>query len=303
MDARRQDEQKEARVKFAIAVAYNDPTHLNPIARAAEEAGFGGIVISDHIIYPGRLETPYPYSETGKPRWEADTPWPDPFVAVASMAAVTERLEFITSIFVLTLRHPVLAAKTIATTSVLSGGRLKVGIGAGWMREEFELLGQPFEGRGRRLSESIDVMRKLWRGGMVEHHGEHYDFEPVQMSPVPEHEIHIYGGGLSTAALKRAATQCDGWASEIQTSSELIEINRQLLRYRADSERADEPFGLCVALKDVYTIDGYRRMADHGVSEMITVPWLFYGPQTQSCDQKCAGIRRFGEEVIAKLEA
>lgn len=289
-------------MKFAIAIAYNDPAHLNPIARAAEESGFGAIVVSDHIIYPGRLETPYPYTKSGKPRWDADTPWPDPFVAVASMAAVTERLEFITSIFVLTLRHPVLAAKTIATTSVLSQGRLKVGVGAGWMREEFDLLDQRFERRGSRLAESIEVMRKLWRGGMVEHHGEHYDFDPVQMSPVPESTVPIYGGGLSPLALKRAATLCDGWASEIQTKDELRSINAQLRAHRAASDRADKPFGLCVALKDVFDIDGYKEMAELGVTEMITVPWLFYGPQSQTCEQKCAGIRRFGEEVIAKLD-
>jgi probable F420-dependent oxidoreductase len=288
-------------LKFAIAVAYNDPAHLNPIARTAEASGFGCIVVSDHVIYPGKLETPYPYTSTGKPRWEPETPWPDPFVAVASMAAVTERIEFITSIFVLTLRHPVLAAKTIATTSLLSGGRLKLGVGAGWMREEFDLLGQRFDRRGQRLSESIEVMRKLWRGGMVEHHGQFYDFDPVQMSPAPDRPIPIYGGGLSKPALRRAAQLCDGWASEIQTREELIGINKELRHMRAESERADEPFGLCVALKDVHDLDGYREMADLGVSELITVPWLFYGGQDQSCEEKCAGIRRFGDEVISKL--
>jgi probable F420-dependent oxidoreductase len=288
-------------VDFCIAVAYNDPTHLTEIARCAEASGFGGIVVSDHVVYPGRLDTPYPYTASGMPRWSADTPWPDPFVAVGAMAAVTTRLRFICSVFVLPLRHPVLAAKTIATASVISHGRLSVGVGAGWMREEFELLGQPFAGRGRRLAESIEVMRTLWRGGMVEHHGDHYDFGPVQMSPAPERPIPIYGGGVSDAALRRAATQCDGWASEIQTSAELETILAKLRAYRADSERADRPLRICAALKDVHDLAGYRRMADLGVTELITVPWLFYGADPESCEQKCDGIRRFGEEVIAQL--
>ncbi len=288
-------------MEFYIAVAYNDPRHLNEIARTAEDCGFGGIVVSDHVVYPGRLETPYPYTRDGQPRWEADTPWPDPFVAVGSMAAVTETLRFVTSVFVLPLRHPVLAAKTIATTSILSRDRLTVGIGAGWMREEFDLLGVPFVGRGRRMAESLEVMRTLWRGGMVEHHGEHFDFGPVQMSPVPDRPVPIYGGGLSDIALRRAATLCDGWASEIQTIDEVREISSRLERLRSDSERAGEPFGMCCALKDAYDRDGFRRAMDLGVTELITVPWLFYGADPKSCREKCDGIRRFGDEVIARL--
>jgi len=222
-------------------------------------------------------------------------------VAVGAMAAVTSRLRFICSIFVLPMRHPVLAAKTIATAAVLSDDRLTVGVGAGWMREEFELLGQPFAGRGGRLDEAIEVMRTLWRGGMVEHHGVHYDFGPVQMSPVPKRPLPIYGGGVSDAALRRAATRCDGWASEIQTQAELERILASLRAYRAESERADLPLGICAALKDVHDLDGYRRMAELGVTELITVPWLFYGADPGSCAEKCDGIRRFGDEVIAKL--
>lgn len=287
-------------MEFYIAVAYNDPTHLTEIARTAEAAGFGGIVISDHLVYPQDLKTPYPYTQSGKPRWSSDTPWPDPFVAVAAMAAVTKRLRFITSIFVLPLRHPVLAAKTIATASVMSQGRLTLGVGAGWMREEFDLLGQPFAGRGRRLDESLEVMRTLWRGGMVEHHGEFFDFDPMQMSPVPPAPIPIYAGGVSNAALRRAATLCDGWASEIQTTSEIEEISERLRILRAGSERAGEPFGMCVASRDAHDLAGYLRMEELGVTELITVPWLFYGADEDSCREKCDGIRRFGDEIIAR---
>jgi probable F420-dependent oxidoreductase len=288
-------------LEFCIAVAYNDPTHLTEIARTAEASGFGGIVVSDHLVYPGELETPYPYTHDGRPRWQADTPWPDPFVAVGAMAAVTTRLRFVCSVFVLPLRHPILAAKSISTAAVLSGNRLVLGLGAGWMREEFDLLGQPFAGRGRRLEEQIDVLRTLLRGGMVEHHGEHYDFGLLQMSPVPSRPVPIYGGGLSDAALRRAATLCDGWASEIQTCRELTDIVGKLRTTRASSALSDQPFGICAALKDVHDPDGYRRARDLGVTELITVPWLFYGADVDSCQAKCDGIRRFGEEVIAKL--
>jgi len=286
---------------FCIAVAYNDPTHLVEIARTAEEAGFGGIVISDHLVYPQKLETPYPYTSSGAPRWQADTPWPDPFVAIGAMAAVTTRLRFITSVFVLPLRHPVMAAKTIATASVMSRGRITVGIGAGWMREEFDLLGQPFARRGARMVEALTVMRALWRGGMVEHRGEFFDFDPIQMSPVPTANVPIYGGGVSDVALRRAATLCDGWASEIQTTKEVEAISTRLKSFRDDSQRAGEPFGMCVAVKDAHDLDGYRRMADLGVTELITVPWRFYGAAEDSCQEKCDGIRRFADDVISVL--
>ena len=289
-------------MQFAIAVAYTDPSHLTELARSAEAAGFGAIVLSDHLVYPSQLDTPYPYTRNGKPRWQPDAPWPDPFVAVGAMSAVTARLRFIVSVFVLPLRHPIFAAKTISTASILSGGRLTVGIGAGWMREEFELVGASFADRGRRMNEALEVMRTLWRGGMVEHHGEFYDFEPVQMSPVPDVPIPIYGGGVSDAALRRAATLCEGWASEVQSREELPGILEKLRRFRAESSRSEEAFGVCAALRDVYDLDGYRAMADLGVTELITVPWLLHGADAESLEQKTDCIRRFGEEVIAKLE-
>jgi probable F420-dependent oxidoreductase len=288
-------------LEFCIAVAYTDPNELCEIARTAEAAGFGGVIVSDHVIYPGNLRTPYPYTSHGRPRWEADTPWPDPLIAIGAMAAVTERIRFISSIYLLGLRHPVLAAKSVATAAVMSQNRLTLGVGAGWMREEFDLLGQPFARRGPRLEESIAVLRKLFRGGMVEHHGEFYDFDPIQMSPVPDRPVPLYGGGISDRALRRAATVCDGWASEIQTTAELDIIIEKLRTYRRDSPHANEPMGICAALRDVINLEGYRAMAERGVTELITVPWLFYGDATQSCARKCEGIRRFGDEVIGKL--
>ncbi|MFT5442711.1 MAG: putative F420-dependent oxidoreductase [Myxococcota bacterium] len=284
---------------FCIAVAYTPPDQLCEIAQCAEEAGFGGIIVSDHIFYPGKLETPYPYTSHGRPRWDIDTPWPDPLIAVAAMAAVTKRIRFISSIYLLGLRHPVLAAKSIATAAVMSQNRLTLGVGAGWMREEFDTVGAPFKGRGKRLDESIEVVRKLLAGGLVEHRGEHFEFAPIQMSPVPDKPLPIYGGGISAPALRRAATLCDGWASEIQTTEELDVITATLRQHRADAGLAEKPFGICAALRDVFDLDGYRAMEERGVTELITVPWLFYGDADQSCEQKCDGIRRFADEVLA----
>ena len=286
-------------VRFAIALAFNPASQWTRLARAAEEAGFAAVVVSDHLVYPGDLRSRYPYTADGTPRWEAATAWPDPLIAVGAMAGATERLEFITSVYLLGLRHPVVAAKQVATASVFAAGRLVLGVGAGWMREEFELLGQPFSQRGRRLEESVAVMRKLWAGGMVEHHGEFYDFAPIQMSPLPARPVPIWGGGTSDAALRRAATRFDGWASEIQTRAEIRAITARLRAWRGDSPLAEEPFGICAAVKDAFSPDHFVELAELGVTRLITVPWLFYGVTDDDLDRKLEGIRRFGEEVIA----
>jgi probable F420-dependent oxidoreductase len=287
-------------VEFVCSLAFSPPSHYLALARAAEVAGFAAVAVSDHVVHPRKIATPYPYTADGAPRWPPFTAWPDPWVSIGAMAAVTQRLRFLTSIYVLPLRNPFVVAKAVATAAVLSEGRVTLGVGAGWMREEFALLEQPFEGRGRRMDEMMELLRKLWAGGFVEHRGEFYDFEPLEMSPAPG-EVPIWVGGLSDAALRRAACRGDGWISDLHTLEELRGIAAKLAALRADSERAGRPFAIAAALKDAFTLDGYRRAADVGVTHLQTMPWVFYAGGKDTLDAKCDGIRRFGDEVVAKL--
>lgn len=286
-------------MKFVCSLAFTPPLELLALARAAEEAGFDAVALSDHVVHPRRLETPYPYSRDGAPRWPPFTPWPDPWVAIGAMAAVTSRLRFLTSVFVLPLRNPFLVAKAVGTAALLSGGRVTLGVGAGWMREEFALLEQRFEARGRRMDEMIDVLRGLWAGGWVEHRGEFFAFEPLESSPTPAEPVPIWVGGLSDAALRRAATRGDGWISDLHTIEEVRGIVARLRALRADSERAAEPFAVVAALKDAFGADAYRRAADAGVTHVQTMPWLLYPGAADSLAAKCAALRRFGDEVVA----
>ncbi len=288
-------------MKFVVSSAFSDPGHYLALARAADAAGFESLALSDHVVHPKTLRTPYPYTETGQPRWEPFTPWPDPWVAIGAMAAVTERLRFVTHVYVLALRNPFLVAKALATAAVLSDDRVALGIGVGWMREEFELMEQPFAQRGARTDEMIDLLRTLWRGGMVEHHGRFYDFEPLEMSPVPRGPIPMFAGGLSEPALRRAAQRCDGWVSDLHSTEDLRGYTERLAALRADSDRAGKPFQVFAAANDAFDASGYQRMADAGVTHAITMPWIFYGGTTNSIEAKCDGIRRFGDEVIAKF--
>jgi probable F420-dependent oxidoreductase len=289
-------------VRFVCALAFTPPDELLALARAADAAGFDAVALSDHVVHPRKIATPYPYTADGAPRWQPFTAWPDPWVAIGAMAAVTSRLRFLTSIYVLPLRSPFLVAKAVGTAAVLSGNRVTLGVGAGWMREEFALMEQPFERRGRRMDEMIELLRALFAGGWVEHRGEFYDCDALEMSPVPSEPVPIWVGGLSEAALRRAARRGDGWISDLHTLEELRGIVATLARHRADSERAGHPFAVAAAVKDAFDLDGYRRAADAGVTHLQTMPWLFYAGPSASLEGKCDGIRRFGDEIVARLE-
>ncbi len=288
-------------MKFILPTSFTDPTHFLDLSRAADASGWWAIAVSDHVVHPERIESRYPYAPDGKPYWPPDTPWPDPWVSIAAMSAVTNRLRFFTNVFILPARHPFLVAKAVATAAVISGGRVALGIGVGWMREEFELLGQDFATRGKRTNEAIDILRLLWTGEMVEHHGEHYDFGRVQMSPAPPAPVPIYCGGISKVALRRAAERSDGWISVLHSLDEIRGYVATLQELRERAGRAAEPFEVLVACNDAFDLDGYRRLADAGATGMMTVPWLFYGGDPRSLRDKVDGIKRFGDDVIAKL--
>jgi len=198
-------------VKFWQVVSFAEPEQLLGIARAAEEAGFHGLMVSDHLFFPGNLASKYPYSPDGKPAFDGTTPFPDAWTTISAMAAVTERIRFGTMVYILPLRHPLEVAKTVGTAALLSGGRVALGCGAGWIREEFDALEVAFETRGARMSEMIEVMRKAWSGQMVEHRGRFFDLGPLQMSPAPAAPPPIYVGGSGLHALRRAARYGDGW--------------------------------------------------------------------------------------------
>lgn len=288
-------------MKFACALAFNDPTHFLELARTADECGWDWFAVSDHVVYPEKIESAYPYAKDGKPYWSSSTPWPDPWTAIAAMAAVTKRLSFLTNIFILPARNPVLVAKQIGTVAAIAGGRVALGVGTGWMKEEFELLEVDFHTRGRRLNEGIEVLRTLWKGGMVEYHGKHYDFGRLEMSPVPPSPVPILVGGLSEVALKRAARLGDGWIGVQHTTAELRELLAKIQVLRKEYGTDDKPFENVVASTDSFDVDGYRRLEDLGATTLTTVPWIFYGGDPNSLEEKKDALKRFADDVISKF--
>ena len=277
-----------------------DPASYLPMARAADESGWWACACSEHIANPEVTRSKYPYTETGDRRWEPFTPWPDRAVAIASMAAVTDDLNFFTNVYVMPLRSPFAVAKTWGTLAFMSNNRVSLGIGVGWMEEEFEMMEQPFARRGKRCDEMLEVMRMLWSGEWVEHHGEFYDFDKVEMNPAPTAPVPILVGGLSEAALRRAARN-DGWISDSQSTADLAQACVTLRQYRQEAGTSDRPFTVVGSASDAADVDGYKRLEEAGVDVLLTWPWVFYTGFKSDAQERIDGIRRFADDVIAKF--
>ncbi len=289
-------------MKFWQSLSFTETEQLCDLARIAEEVGFHGVLASDHLFYPERLESRYPYSPDGEPGVAPATPWPEPFAAIAAMAAVTRTLRFCTMVYVLPMRHPLAVAKATGTVAALSGGRFVLGAGVGWMKQEFTALGEDFHTRGRRMDEMMTVLRKLWRGGMVEHHGRYYDFDPLQISPAPPSPIPIWIGGASQAALRRAALLGDGWLGSGNDPAEVPAILEQLGQLRRQAGREGEPFETVVPLTVPSDAGTLRRLEDQGATASVSYPLSYaLGTPTSSLDQKRRVLEQYGNDVIAKL--
>jgi probable F420-dependent oxidoreductase len=191
-------------------------------ARRMETLGYASLWASDHVVIPHTIRSRYPYSETGDFPLPPDAAFLEPLMALGLVAGVTERVKLGTTVLVLPHRHPVLAAKMLATLDHLSGGRVILGAGVGWMREEIELLGAPFERRGAWSDEAIRIMRACWRDARTSHRGEFFAFGDVGVFPKPARgDIPIWIGGHTPRALRRVVSLGDGWHAAFPTVDDL----------------------------------------------------------------------------------
>jgi len=185
------------------------------VARAAEEAGFHSVWLFDHLFTPVELNSKYPYTADGSYLLTAELPFADPVAVMAAVAGGTSSIKFGTRVLIPTYRHPVVLAKELATIDYIAGGRMILGVGAGWMAEEFDAVDVPMEHRFARLDEHVQVMRDAWQKGTTGHSGRFYSHVEAGFRPQPPgegHTIPVIVGGHGDAALRRAATWGDGWA-------------------------------------------------------------------------------------------
>jgi probable F420-dependent oxidoreductase len=296
-------------VHFHQSVTFLPTRQAVPMARACDALGYGGIYISDHLFNPRQLESRYTYSqrEDGAPGWESETPWPDPMCMISAMATVTEHVTFTTGVYVAPARDLITVAKSVGTAAVLSGNRIRLGVGVGWCKEEFDQTGQQFSTRGKRLDEMIVALRALWKGGWTEFHGAYYDVPECQMEPAPTQPVPIIGGGHSPVALRRTAELCDGWIAAGAYSEEEawahLDSLRQALRAAG---RSDEGFRTYLSLNERPDVDLYRRFADAGVTDFVCAPWMFVADDPGASDEtmlsrRIGAVTKFAEEYVAKV--
>jgi probable F420-dependent oxidoreductase len=286
-------------MKFALAFAASigvDGASALDVCRTAEAAGFESVWGGEHVILPSTIESRYPYTADGEIPATNDTPIPDPLIWLAFAAAAAPTLRLGTCILIVPQRNPLILAKELATLDQLSGGRVELGLGVGWLKEEFDALGVPWERRGARNDEYIAAMRALWSGPEVEFHGEFVDFPPVTCSPRPvQASIPILVGGDSEAAVRRAGRLADGYFPGEGDAERLAAL---IARVRAAAEEAGRDpdsveinaiFGMQMA----DPIAGVEQMRELGVGRVMVPGFFFAGPG--GTDR----LAEFGERVIA----
>ena len=299
------------------------PEALATLVARGEALGFHAAMIADHIVFPEVIASKYPYTVTGDFPGEGDAL--EQLTMMAFIAAKTERLRLVTSVMVLPHRNPVVTAKMLATIDVLSNGRVTVGVGVGWMREEFEALKTPdFDRRGAVSNEYIEIFKKLWTKAPVEHSGEFYQFKALRAEPQPVQKPHppIWIGGHSQAALKRAARYGDGWhpvganAAVPLPPDELGALISQLKQLCQAEGRDSAALTLSfkAPLYDVAlpTPDGGRRrfsgsdaqvIEDIHAYEALGVSELIFDVRSESLNESLERMGRLAADIMAPAES
>jgi probable F420-dependent oxidoreductase len=295
-------------MRFHQSVTFLEMDQLVPIARATEELGFDGNYISDHLFNPRSLESRYTYSTApdGAPFWDKDMAWPDPMTVIAAMAAVTETITFTTGVYIAPLRDLMTITKSVGTTAVLSNNRVRLGVGVGWCKEEFDQTGQEFTTRGKRLNEIIPALRALWSGGWVEYHGEYYDVPECQINPSPTKPVPILGGGHSDVAFRRAVALCDGWIAAGAYSVDEAWAHLATLKEHLEREgRSNDDFSIYMSIFEMPSVDLYQEFEAAGVTDLICAPWMMVPqdtPSDQIQERRYEEMARFAQEIIEPMK-
>jgi probable F420-dependent oxidoreductase len=286
-------------MKFWQAITWAETEQLIEIARFAEEMGFHGLMSGDHAVYPESIVPNYPYSESGVPPMQPDDEYPDQTAIFAAMAAVTSKLLFTCGVYVLPLRNPHEVARASATLAILSDNRFILGVGIGWMKEEFDIYGVDFHQRGKITDEIIEVLQSLWSGQMVEYHGAHFDFPRVQLSPAPSTHPPIYVGGSSEIALRRAARVGGGYIGAGTTPEDVGPLLRRLHELRQEYGRDHLPFQAMLGISAAPSLKLYQRLADDGLESTVAPPFQYaLGKKHSTIDEKKQFMESYAESIV-----
>jgi probable F420-dependent oxidoreductase len=282
-------------VMFANAGPFGLPDHAVRLAQTAEACGFESLWTVEHVAVPAGYRSKYPYSETGRMPGPDDMPLPDPLIWLSYVAAATSKIRLATGIVILPQRHPIYLAKELATLDQLSRGRVTLGIGIGWLREEFEALGVPFEERAARTEEACEALRTLWKPGAQPFAGKFFRWAPVHSNPKPVQPggIPIVVGGHAKGAARRAARVGDGWFP-VHTDWDAIAASREELRAECARLGRDPAQIEITTGVPVTTLETVKRARELGVARLVIAPPGF------DPDGLRRGLETFANEVIAK---
>jgi probable F420-dependent oxidoreductase len=281
---------------FANAGPFAWPEGLENLARTAEEVGFESIWSVEHVVIPVGYRSPYPYSPSGKIPGPENVPIPDPLLPLAFAAAVTKTLRLATGILILPQRHPIYVAKEVATLDVLSHGRAILGIGVGWLREEFEALGLSFDDRAARTAEAVRAVRSLWKDNPEPFEGKFFKWPPLESNPKPVQKpgVPIVVGGHTELAARRAARYADGFFPAVSEPEKLRALLGILRDECGKRGRRVEDIELTAGGGNL-DVDTVRRFQDLGVKRLTIAPPGF------DPDGVRKGLHEFADRVIAKV--
>jgi probable F420-dependent oxidoreductase len=290
-------------MRFTYAEAMTRAAYYAPLARAAEAAGYASMTVADSLLYPRESDATYPYTASGEREFLQGKEFPEALVLCAHLAAVTTTLRLTPFVLKLPVRPPVLVAKQAASVAFLSGNRLGLGVGLSPWPEDYAALGVPWERRGARMDECMDVVRGLTAGGFFSYHGEFYDLAEVEQTPAPTEPIPLLVGGHADAALRRAVRKGDGWMHAGGDAAELDRLLGRLREIRAEEGDTRADFEVHVVSLDAYDVDGVRRLEDQGVTDCIVgFRWPYVrGEDAEPLAAKIEHLERFAETVVAKV--
>lgn len=281
-----------------------EPQALTFMAQRLEALGFESIWRGEHIAIPKGLANDYPYTKTGKPPFSVDTPMLDVFTVMTFLAAKTTRIKFSTGICLLPLREIWTLERCLTSIDVLSGGRLMLGVGAGWLKEEFELVGADFAHRGAITTEMIQALKAMWLNREPEFRGRHITVGGAIVEPKPATRPHppIFVGGESDAALRRAATHGDGWYGHVVTDPDSIRSTlERLSRWRREAGREHAPFEVSVRVRPDIGIDAVKRLEALGVARVVLEAGTFEDVDARLVLPEVEGFaRRFEGMLVAQ---
>jgi probable F420-dependent oxidoreductase len=287
-------------VKFGTSIMGVSIRTFPELAAAFEENGFESIWVPEHLVFPAEMPPTYLYSSDGYPPVTSETPSYDPWVILSYLAASTSRIRLATNIFILPLRHPLQTARSVVTLDRVSGGRVTLGIGVGWLAEEFEYLGLGFKQRGRQTDASIRAIRRLWTEDVIEVHDEFFDFGPVRFNPKPlqQPSIPIEVGGASPAALRRAGALGDGWIEIGSTSIDDFAAKLRTVEAARSGAGRSGAFEVTASAALAENLSDFQRLRDAGATRVITGPRPTTGSRLTTADVE-DWAKRFADEVIS----